>query len=156
MNTAPSPASDQLDGRLTGLAESMSPRLQRATGTLISGLAAREREALSKAARSAPFARESLWMMFLPITRRQMTAMARIYSFQLTKTKDGQPGEYRMSLANGAAELNIDRDHFKNDLRELVAMGFLIKRSNGLRRPATYTVDEVACLVVAQQNGYII
>lgn len=78
------------------------PRLRDAAERVALTVAAREREDIQREAHSAPFARVSLWMFFLPITNRQRTVLGRIYSFQCSTNKDGSPGEYRMSIANGA------------------------------------------------------
>lgn len=59
-----------------------------------------------------------------------------------------------MSLATAGKDLNIERDNLKNDLRQLVELGFLTKRSNGTRKPATYLVDEVVCVTEARRNGW--
>lgn len=153
---------DQLDtlvgdasARLMEAADKVAdPRLAASARRTAQALAARERDEKISAARSTPFARVSVWMVYLPITRRQLMELGRIYSFQCSANKDGSTGEYRMSLANGAAELKIDRTHFKNDLHDLVGRGFLIRRSNGERTPATYLVDEAVCIDEARRNGW--
>lgn len=81
--------------------------------------------------------------------------MGKIYSFQLTTNKDGSTGEYRMSHATVAALLGIDRDYVKDLLTDLVKRGYLIKKSNGKNRPATYLVDEAACFDAAAANGFV-
>ena len=116
--------------------------------------AARERDEKIKSARDATFCRVPLWSFYLPITTRQRVVLGRIYSFQCTTNKDGSQGEYRMSLSNGGNELRIDRRNFKRDIDRLVSLGFVVKRSNGARHPATYTVDEVVCLDEARRNGW--
>lgn len=115
----------------------------------------KERELAEQKAREAPFARVALWMLYLPISRRQQLTLGRIYSFQCTKGKDGSPGGYRMSLANGARELRMyDRTELQDDLNKLVSLGFVRKKSNGPRTPATYLVDEAACMKAAKEAGY--
>lgn len=114
-----------------------------------------ERRLLEQEARDAPFARVALWMLRLPISRRQMLTLGRIYSFQCTTNKDGSQAEYRMSLANGAMEMGMyDRTEFQEDVGKLMSLGFVVKRSNGPRTPATYLVDEVACMKAAKEAGY--
>lgn len=130
------------------------PRLRDAAERVALTVAAREREEPQREAHSAPFARVSLWMFFLPITNRQRTVLGRIYSFQCSTNKDGSPGEYRMSIANGAKELDIDRDNMKIDLQKLTELSFITKRSNGERKPSTRLVDEVVCMAEARRNGY--
>ena len=142
--------SDQLAQQASG----MNPKLKASTEKLGKALAARERDETVQAARSAPFSRVPLWSFYLPITRRQMLVLGRVFSFQCSTNKDRTPGEYRMSLANGGDELCIDRRNFKRDIDALTALGFIAKRSNGERRPATYLVDEVVCMSEARRNGY--
>lgn len=114
-----------------------------------------ERRMLEQEARQAHFSRVSLWMYWLPISRRQREVLGRIYSFQCTTNKDGSQGEFRMSLASGAKELRMyDRTEFKEDVSKLVQLGFVVKRSNGPRTPSTYLVDEVACMKAAKEAGY--
>lgn len=114
-----------------------------------------ERRLVEQDARNAPFARVALWMLYLPISRRQQLTLGRIYSFQCTTNKDGSQAEYRMSLANGARELKMtNRAELQKDLNRLLALGFIVKRSNGPRSPATYVVDEAACMKAAKEAGY--
>lgn len=114
-----------------------------------------ERRRAEEEARNAPFARVALWMLYLPISRRQQLTLGRIYSFQCTQNKDGSQAEYRMSLANGAREMGMyDRTEFQEDVSKLMSLGFVVKRSNGPRTPATYLVDEAACLKAAKEAGY--
>lgn len=114
-----------------------------------------ERRLVEQDARNAPFARVALWMLYLPISRRQQLTLGRIYSFQCTANKDGSQAEYRMSLANGARELKMaNRAELQKDLNRLLALGFIVKRSNGPRSPATYVVDEAACMKAAKEAGY--
>lgn len=47
-----------------------------------------------------------------------------------------------------------DRTEFQEDVSKLVKLGFVVKRSNGPRTPATYLVDEAACLKAAKEAGY--
>lgn len=112
------------------------------------------RNEMISAARKANFSRESDWMGWLGLTYREQKVLGRIYSFQCTKNKDGSQAEFRMSLANGAAAINMDRDNFKNIVRKLARLGFVVKKSNGARNPATYLVDEVVCMTEARRNGY--
>lgn len=107
-----------------------------------------------EAASKTPFARMHDWMCYLPISWRQRAVLARVYSFQNTKDKDGNPHEYRMSLASGARELGIDRTNLKKDLGKLTEQGYLDKRSNGPRTPFSYSVNVLLCLTVAAANGY--
>lgn len=72
-------------------------------------------------------------MNHLPLTHRQHTVLGRIYSFQCSTNEDGSQGEHRMSIANGAKELGIDRDNMKKDLQRLTELGFIVKSSNGER-----------------------
>lgn len=97
-------ASAQLREQAQGIE---SPRLRAAAEKTAQGIDERERRELVMAARKAPFARVPLWAFYLPITRRQMLVLGRVFSFQCSTNKDGTPGEYRMSLANGASELRM-------------------------------------------------
>lgn len=107
-----------------------------------------------EAAIKTPFARMHDWMCYLPISWRQRAIVARVYSFQSTRDKDGNPHEFRMSLASGARELGIDRTNLKKDLGKLTEQGYLVKRSNGPRTPFSYSVNVLFCLTVAVANGY--
>lgn len=136
-------------------AEAMeSPVMKEKAKQVARSVSAQARDEMILAARNAPFARVSLWMNYLPLTHRQRTILGRIYSFQCSTNKDGSQGEYRMSIANGAKELGIDRDNMKKDLQRLTELGFIVKRSNGERRPSTRLVDEVVCMTEARKNGY--
>lgn len=131
------------------------PKLRAAAEKTAARLAAQERSETVSAARSAPFARVPLWAFYLPITRRQMLVLGRVFSFQCSTNKDGTPGEYRMSLANGASELRMaNRAEMQKAMQPLMQLGFIVKCSNGTRKPATYRVDEVACMAAARRNGY--
>lgn len=94
-------------------------------------------------------------MNHLPLTHRQRTVLGRIYSFQCSTNEDGSQGEYRMSIANGAKELGIDRDSMKIDLQRLTELGFTVKCSNGERRPSTRLVDEVVCITEARRTALL-
>lgn len=134
------------------------PRLKAAAERLAGSISDNARTEMAEAARKAPFSRVPVWAYFLPITYRQQHVLGRIYSFQCTKSKNGgKPGEYRMSLSNGAKELNLGkwgRAELKRDLCTLTKLGFVIKRSNGAARPVTYIVDEAACVAEARRNGW--
>lgn len=132
-----------------------NPKLREITQRQARAISAKTRDETITAARSAAFARIPIWAFFLPITRRQQIVLGRIYSFQCTTNKDGTPGEYRMSLSTGAHELAMtNRGEMQKDLQRLISQGFVIKRSNGARKPATYLVDEVVCLTEARRNGW--
>ena len=112
-------------------------------------LAAR-REA-QEAALSAVFCRVALWMEYLPITFRQRVVLGRVMSFMTTSGG----GEYRMSLEKGSKELNFyDRAELQRDLNALTELGYLVKQSNGARRPASYVIDFLKCMDDARANGY--
>lgn len=118
-------------------------------------LSAKARDESIAAARNAPFCRVPLWAFWLPISRRQQLVLGRIYSFQCTTSRDGSPAEYRVSLANTANDLRMyDRTEVQEDINRLLKLGFITKRSNGERRPATYLVDEVVCITEARRNGW--
>lgn len=60
-----------------------------------------------------------------------------------------------MSLSTGASELGMtNRAEMQKDLQRLISLGFVTKRSNGARKPATYLVDEVVCVTEARRNGW--
>lgn len=140
---------------LMAQAEAMeSPVMKERAKRVARSVSAQARDEMSAAARNAPFSRESDWMGWLGLTYREQKVLGRIYSFQCTKNRDGSQAEFRMSLANGAAAINMDRDNFKNIVRKLTRLGFVIKKSNGARNPATYLVDEVVCMTEARRNGY--
>lgn len=132
-----------------------NPKLREITQRQARTISAKTRDETIAAARSSAFARIPMWAFFLPITRRQQIVLGRIYSFQCTTNKDGSPGEYRMSLSTGAHELAMaNRAEMQKDLQRLISQGFVIKRSNGVRKPATYLVDEVVCVTEARRNGW--
>lgn len=137
------------------MSQSKGTKLAAATERLAQAINERERVELDADARSAPFCRVALWACFLPITKRQMLVLGRVFSFQCSTNRDGTTGEYRMSLSNGAKELGMyDRTELQEDLKKLVRLGYVKKRSNGERRPATYTVDTPFCITEARRNGY--
>lgn len=144
-------AAKQLMAQADGI---QNPRLKESAKRVALTVSAKTRDETITKARNAAFSRIPIWAFFLPITRRQQIVLGRIYSFQCTTNKDGTPGEFRMSLATAGKDLNITRDNLKNDLRQLVELGFLTKRSNGARKPATYLVDEVVCVTEARRNGW--
>lgn len=144
-------AAKQLMAQADGI---QNPRLKESAKRVALTVSAKTRDETITKARNAAFARIPIWAFFLPVTRRQQIVLGRIYSFQCTTNKDGAPGEFRMSLATAGKDLNITRDNLKNDLRQLVELGFLTKRSNGARKPATYFVDEVVCVTEARRNGW--
>lgn len=144
-------AAKQLMAQADGI---QNPRLKESAKRVALTVSAKTRDETITKARNAAFARIPIWAFFLPVTRRQQIVLGRIYSFQCTTNKDGSPGEFRMSLATAGKDLNITRDNLKNDLRQLVELGFLTKRSNGARKPATYLVDEVVCVTEARRNGW--
>ena len=47
-----------------------------------------------------------------------------------------------------------NRAEMQKDLQRLISLGFVTKRSNGARKPATYLVDEVVCVTEARRNGW--
>lgn len=129
--------------------------LAAATGRIAHAINERERAELDAQARSAPFSRVPLWAFYLPITRRQMLVLGRVFSFQCSTNRDGTPGEYRMSLSSGARELHMaNRAEMQKAMTPLIKLGYVKKRSNGERRPATYTVDAPFCITEARRNGY--
>lgn len=98
---------------------------------------------------SARYAVVAEWMHHLGISHRQRIVLGRVYSF----SKNGDP--FRMSLARAGRELGIDRDNLKHDLARLVESGYLEKRSEGVRTPASYYVNEIACYDAALANGWV-
>lgn len=137
-------------------AEGMPDPTMRASARKVAlGVSDRERQEAVEAGRRAAFARVPLWAYYLPISRRQAHVLGRVYSFQCTTSKDGEPGEYRMSLAAGARELHMDsRVDLQRDLKTLLRLGYVTKLSNGPRRPASYIVDVAACVIAARANGW--
>ncbi len=107
-----------------------------------------------EAASKTPFGRMQDWMYCLDVTWRQRAVLARVYSFQNTKDKDGNPHEFRMSLATAAEALHIDRGELSRDLSCLTEKGYVLKRSNGRGKPFSYAVDVTACLNAAVKAGY--
>lgn len=106
-------------------------------------------------ARDTAFCRVPLWAFHLGLTRREQIVLGRIYSFQCTGSSDGKKHGLRMSLSSIAKELDMsDRRDALRVLDSLVTKGFVVKKSNGPKRPFTYFVDEVACLKAAIKNGY--
>lgn len=137
------------------MAQSKGTKLAAATERLAQAIDERERAELDAQARSAPFSRVPLWAFYLPITRRQMLVLGRVFSFQCSTNRDGTPGEYRMSLSSGARELHMaNRAEMQKAMTPLIKLGYVKKRSNGERRPATYTVDTPFCITEARRNGY--
>lgn len=153
---------DAIDGLVGDAAKSLmaqaeameNPAMKERAKRVAQSVSAQARDEMISAARKANFSRESDWMGWLGLTYREQKVLGRIYSFQCTKNKDGSQAEFRMSLANGAAAINMDRDNFKNIVRKLARLGFVVKKSNGARNPATYLVDEVVCMTEARRNGY--
>lgn len=140
---------------LMAQAEAMeNPAMKDRARQVARSVSAKARDEMISAARGAVFTREAIWMEWLGLTHRERKVLGRIYSFQCTNNKDGSVGEYRMSLANGANELRLDKANLQKILNKLVQLGFVIKRSNGPRTPATYLVDEVVCMTEARRNGY--
>lgn len=154
---------DAIDGLVGDAAKSLmaqaeameNPAMKERAKQVARSVSAQARDEMVSAARKASFSRVPLWTMYLPISRLQQIIIGRIYSFQCTKNKDGSQAEYRMSLANGAKELRVyDRIEMLRELNGLLELGFITKRSNGPRTPATYLVDEVVCMTEARRNGY--
>ena len=144
-------AAKQLMAQADGI---QNQKLKESAQKVARTISAKTRDEIISAARSDSYGRGTGFIKYLPITWRQRAVMGRVYSFQCTTNKDGTPGEFRMSLATAGKDLNIDRDNLKSDLHQLVELGFLTKRSNGARKPATYLVDEVICVVEARRNGW--
>jgi hypothetical protein len=89
------------------------------------------------------------WVCWLPnATWRDRMLLLRIYSCQV------HGGCYRRSLAELGREVNVDRTHVKEGLVKLCRHGYLVKRANGAREPASYGVDVDACVVAARSNGW--
>ena len=118
---------------------------QRMIATIREAEARRAREAFA----DATFAKVAEWMHYLGVSRRQVIVLAQVYSFS------GDGKEFYMSLGRAGKLLRIDRDNIKHDLSLLVDKGFLIKRVNGPRKPASYLVNDVACYKAAVENGWI-
>ncbi len=131
-----------------------NPRLRQQQQQIQKSFEERKRKEAAAAAQADAFARIPRWMFYLNITPFQKFVLGRIYSFQCTKNKDGQPNEFRMSPGNLATELNDDRENVRHALRKLLGGKYLAKTSNGPRRPATYRVDELICLEEARRNGW--
>lgn len=145
-------AAKQLMAQADGI---QNPRLKECAKRVALTVSAKTRDETITKARNAAFARIPIWAFFLPVTRRQQIVLGRIYSFQCTTNKDGSPAEYRMSLSTGASELGMtNRAEMQKDLQRLISLGFVTKRSNGTRKPATYLVDEVVCVTEARRNGW--
>ena len=150
-------AAKQLMAQADGI---QNQRLKESAQRVALTVSAKTRDETIAKARNAAFARIPIWAFFLPVTRRQQIVLGRIYSFQCTTNKDGSPAdgspaEYRMSLSTGASELGMtNRAEMQKDLQRLISLGFVTKRSNGARKPATYLVDEVVCVTEARRNGW--
>lgn len=145
-------AAKQLMAQAGGI---QNQRLKESAQRVALTVSAKTRDETIAKARNAAFARIPIWAFFLPVTRRQQIVLGRIYSFQCTTNKDGSPAEYRMSLSTGASELGMtNRAEMQKDLQRLISLGFITKRSNGARKPATYLVDEVVCVTEARHNGW--
>lgn len=145
-------AAKQLMAQADGI---QNQKLKASAQRVAQTISAKTRDETIAKARNAAFARIPIWAFFLPVTRRQQIVLGRIYSFQCTTNKDGSPAEYRMSLSTGASELGMtNRAEMQKDLQRLISLGFITKRSNGARKPATYLVDEVVCVTEARRNGW--
>lgn len=145
-------AAKQLMAQADGI---QNQKLKASAQRVAQTVSAKTRDETIAKARNAAFARIPIWAFFLPVTRRQQIVLGRIYSFQCTTNKDGSPAEYRMSLSTGASELGMaNRAEMQEDLQRLISLGFITKRSNGARKPATYLVDEVVCVTEARRNGW--
>lgn len=150
--------SEQLSRQATTL---KSQSMQETTERVAKRLSEKAHSKNVQDAANDPYSRVSMWMLFLPITRRQMIVLGRVYSFMCTKRADGTPGEYRMSMAHGSQELGFGQQQVKTgrrdlkaDLKSLVDEGYLTKRSNGTCKPATYLVNIDFCLEKAREAGW--
>lgn len=112
--------------------------------------AKRRQDMLTKAAFQIGFSRVAYWTYKLDITRRQREIVGTVLSFQATGA------ECRMSLATFAALLGIDRQNVKKELSHLVDCGYLTKKSNGPRKPASYSVNAATCMEAAIANGFVL
>lgn len=140
---------------LMAQAEAMeSPAMKERAKRVARSVSAQARDEMISAARNANFSRESDWMGWLGLTHREQKVLGRVYSFQCTKNKDGSQAEFRMSTGTAGKSMRIDRSNLCTILNKLAKLGFVIKRSNGPRTPATYLVDEVVCMTEARRNGY--
>ena len=120
-------AAKQLMAQADGI---QNPRLKESAKRVALTVSAKTRDETITKARNAAFARIPIWAFFLP-------------------------AEYRMSLSTGASELGMtNRAEMQKDLQRLISLGFVTKRSNGTRKPATYLVDEVVCVTEARRNGW--
>lgn len=138
-----------------------SQRMQETTAHVADRLSKKAHAKNVQDAMNDSYSRVARWILFLPVPRRQQIIMGRIFSFMCTKGPDGKSGEYRMSIGHGAKELNIGRSNldtgrkdYRNDLRDLVEQGYVRKRSNGARKPATYVLDLDFCLEKAREAGW--
>lgn len=97
----------------------------------------------------APYSRLPDWIHNLDLERVPQVVLGRIFSFQCAG------GEFRMSLKKAAELLGIgSRGNMQRALEKLLAEGYIVKKSNGLRTPASYLVDEFACMKAAKENGW--
>lgn len=162
---APTTKQQSLEAESKQLAEKAttlkSQRMQETTAHVADRLSKKAHSKNVQDAMNDSYSRVARWILFLPIPRRQQIIMGRIFSFMCTKGPDGKPGEYRMSVGHGAKELNIGRSNldtgrkdYRNDLKGLVEQGYVIKRSNGARKPATYVLDLDFCLDKAREAGW--
>lgn len=163
--TAPKQQRKSLEAESKQLAEQAttlkSQRMQETTAYVADRLSKKAHAKNVQDAMNDSYSRVARWILFLPVPRRQQIIMGRIFSFMCTKGPDGKSGEYRMSIGHGAKELNIGRSNldtgrkdYRNDLRDLVEQGYVRKRSNGARKPATYVLDLDFCLEKAREAGW--
>lgn len=88
------------------------------------------------------------WIAYMPITRRKQLILGRIWSFQAVQM------DCRLSLSGLANAAKLDRKNVKHDLTELVRDQYLTKIVNGVRKPATYSLDVPRCMEAALANGW--
>ena len=88
------------------------------------------------------------WIAYMPITRRKQLILGRIWSFQAVQK------DCRLSLSGLANAAKLDRKNVKHDLTELVRDQYLTKIVNGVRKPATYSLDVPRCMEAAIANGW--
>lgn len=89
------------------------------------------------------------WLHFLDVTYRQRVEMAQIFTFER------QGREFKMSTAAMGARLGfIDHHNLWNDLADLCDKKYLMKQSNGLRKPVTYRIRYDQCITSAIFGGW--
>lgn len=92
------------------------------------------------------------WFPCLQLTRNEERVLARIWGFQgPSEFGNAEQKLFRMSAANGAKSVGIDKSSFKKAVKSLADKGIVVAISNGPRKPVTYQVDLEVCAKLVKE-----